>query len=192
MLHDADIRDDLCDHLEQKFGKVRFFEELNIGRKTRADVVAVTEEGLYGLEIKSDADTYARLERQIKDYQRFFDFNYVVVGSSHAAHIKEHVPEYWGVMVAEETEGGIDLYEMRAPQISPKVKLTNQLSLLWRSEFAVIQAANGLYKYGNKSKMAIKKYVMAEIEKESLRKQMLDVLFERDYSTSKYPKKEEA
>ena len=70
ILHDADIRDELCDYLEEKYGKVRFFDELTIG-KSRADIVLVTEMGLIGAEIKSDADTYDRLARQIKDYDRF-------------------------------------------------------------------------------------------------------------------------
>ena len=74
VLHDADIRDDLCVYLEELHGKVRFFDELTMG-KSRADIVMVTEEGLIGVEIKSDADTYDRLARQVKDYDRFFDKN---------------------------------------------------------------------------------------------------------------------
>ena len=62
ILHDADIRDDLCIYLEEKYGQVRFFDELSMG-KSRADIVMVTEEELIGIEIKSDADTYDRLSR---------------------------------------------------------------------------------------------------------------------------------
>ena len=52
ILHDSDIRDDLCSYLEERFRKVRFFDELTMGR-SRADIVMVTEQGLYGIEIKS-------------------------------------------------------------------------------------------------------------------------------------------
>ncbi|MCR5467441.1 MAG: sce7726 family protein [Lachnospiraceae bacterium] len=180
-LRDADIRDGLCIYLEEKIGKVRFFEELVIG-KSRADIVMVTDDEMIGVEIKSDRDTYDRLTRQVKDYDRFFDRNYVVVGSTHAAHIKEHVPEHWGIITVEDVDGKLDCYEMRAPEISKKMRLTNQLSLLWRSELAVIQKENKLYKYPGKSKMYVKKYLMASVEKELLKKQMLEVLFERDYS----------
>ena len=68
MLHDADIRDSLCLFLEEKYGKVRFFDELRIGN-SRADMVMVTEHDLIGIEIKSDADSYARLPTQIQDYR---------------------------------------------------------------------------------------------------------------------------
>ena len=50
MLYDADIRDGLCDFLEEQYGKVRFFDELVIGR-SRADIVMVTMEGLTGVEM---------------------------------------------------------------------------------------------------------------------------------------------
>ena len=109
VLHDADIRDDLCVYLEELHGKVRFFDELTMG-KSRADIVMVTEEGLIGVEIKSDADTYDRLSRQVKDYDRFFDKNYVAAGTSHAHHIREHVPEHWGIITVERIAGELDFY----------------------------------------------------------------------------------
>ena len=181
VLRDSDIRDELCYFLEEKFGKVRFFDELVIG-KSRADIVLVTENGLTGVEIKSDADTYDRLARQVKDYDRFFDTNFVVVGSTHAKHVCEHIPGHWGAISAERNGEKLDFYVLREPGPSPKVRLTNQLSLLWRSELAKIQAQNSLYKYPGKSKMFVKKYLLEKVPKELLKAEMLEVLFERDYS----------
>ena len=66
MLHDKEIREPLFDYLEETYGKIRIIEEKSMG-KSRADVVMVTTESLVGIEIKSDADTYSRLSRQIKD-----------------------------------------------------------------------------------------------------------------------------
>ncbi len=180
LLHDADIRDDLCIYLESKFGKVRFFDELTMG-KSRADIVVVTEHGLIGVEIKSNADTYARLSRQVKDYDRFFDQNYVVVGSTHGQHIREHVPDYWGVVTVEQEGEGLDFYLLREALLSPKVKLTNQMSLLWRRELAALQKKNGLHKYPGKSKAYVKKYLMESVPEEELKGQMIEELFDRDY-----------
>ncbi len=181
VLRDADIRDDLCDYLEMKFGKTRFFDELTMGR-SRADIVVVTERGLVGAEIKSDADTYERLSRQVRDYDRFFDYNYVVVGSSHAHHVREHVPDHWGVVTVERDGGGLDFYLLREAGASPKVRLTNQLSLLWRREMAALQKENGLHKYPGKGKSYVKKYLLESVPAALLRAQMLEVLFNRDYS----------
>ena len=181
ILHDSDIRDDLCSYLEERFGKVRFFDELTMGR-SRADIVMVTEQGLYGIEIKSDADTYDRLSRQVKDYDRFFDRNYVVVGSSHGHHIREHVPDHWGVITVERDSSGLDIYLLREAADNKKVRLTNQMSLLWRRELAALQQQNGLYKYPGKSKAYVKKYLMEQVTPDELKAQMLSVLFERDYT----------
>ena len=89
---DADIREPLLDYLDDIYYKNRIFEEKVMG-KSRADMVMVVPEGFIGLEIKSDADTYERLERQVPDYDRFCNYNYIVVGKSHQKHVAEHVPE---------------------------------------------------------------------------------------------------
>ncbi|MBR2743317.1 MAG: MmcB family DNA repair protein [Clostridia bacterium] len=181
MLYDADIRDGLCLYLEKQYEKVRFFDELSMGR-SRADLVMVTENDLCGIEIKSDADSYARLPRQIKDYNKYFDRNIIVIGSSHAAHAADHVPEDWGIIVVNKEGGGIDLYELRPPKPSGKPKLKRQLSLLWRRELSHIQEKNGLYKYRAKSRPFIEKYIFESVEVEKLKSDLIEELFERDYS----------
>ena len=109
MLYDKDIREPLFMYFEEKYGKTRVFEEKRMGN-SRADILIITEKDFIGIEIKSDADTYARLSGQVKDYDRYCDYNYVVAGSTHGTHIGEHVPEYWGIITVEETEKGVDFY----------------------------------------------------------------------------------
>ena len=186
MLHDQDIREPLFDFLDETYGKVRIIEEKTMGR-SRADVVMITVDALYGIEIKSDADTYARLGRQVKDYDKYYDYNFVVVGTSHAAHIREHVPAYWGVITVELVDGVMDFYLLRAPSPNPHVTWKRKLEILWRVELAQIQAANGMPKYAQKSKAFVAGKIIAWLEKGkitemTLRKQVSDVLFERDYT----------
>lgn len=120
MLRDKDIREPLFDFLDESYGKIRIIEEKTMGR-SRADVVMVTPDSLFGIEIKSDADTYARLSGQVKDYDKYYDYNFVVVGTSHAMHIREHVPEYWGVITVELVDDVFDFYILRQPQQNPRV-----------------------------------------------------------------------
>ncbi len=181
MLHDYDIRDDLFDYLESAYGEVRFFEELTIGR-SRADIVMVTREAIYGVEIKSDADTYERLKRQVPDYNRFFDYNILAIGSTHAAHAEEHVPKHWGITSAELINDKMDFYEIRKPIERGKSKLKAQLRLLWRRELAEIQERNHLHKYAGKSRSFVEDYILKAMPAEDLKKQIIDVLFERDYT----------
>ena len=119
MLKDKEIREPLFEYLEEMFGKVRIIEEKTMG-KSRADVVMVAEDALVGIEIKSDADTYERLERQVKDYNSFFDYNIAAVWTSHAVHIAEHIPSWWGIITVEEIDGKVDLYYYRKMQRNPK------------------------------------------------------------------------
>ena len=118
-LHDRDIREPLFEFLEDSFGKIRILEEKTMGR-SRADIVMVTPENLCGIEIKSDADTYVRLAGQVKDYDNYYDRNIIVVGSSHALHVEEHVPEYWGIITVEDTGEGLDFYILRSARDNPK------------------------------------------------------------------------
>lgn len=181
ILKDKDIREELFDFLECNYGKVRILEEKTMGR-SRADVVMITADSLYGIEIKSDADTYVRLERQVKDYNKYFDYNYVVIGTSHAAHIREHVPEYWGIITVERTEAGLDFYEFRKPQLNPEMDWKKKMTIMWRPELAHIQELNALPKYKNKSKDFVVELLLTRVPEETLRIQMCEELFERDYS----------
>ena len=184
-LKDKDIREPLFSFLEEYYGKMRIIEEKTMGR-SRADVVMVLPDALYGIEIKSDADTYVRLADQIKDYDRYFDYNIVVVGTSHGEHVPEHVPAYWGIITVEIVDGRFDFYVLRKPLPNPKVKWKKKLELLWRPELAQLQEWNEMPKYKQLSKAKlfdkILERVPEKISEELLRAQVSELLFERDYS----------
>ena len=182
MLYDKDIREALFDFLDETYGKNRIMEEKQMG-KSRADVVMVTPAAIYGIEIKSDADTYARLKRQVRDYNQFYDFNYVVVGTSHAMHIEEHVPKWWGIITVEEIEKGIDFYILRKPTANPKMKWKRKLGILWRPELAHIQELNQMPKYRQKSKDFVIDQILERVPEEKLQLQVCEELFQRDYNT---------
>ena len=186
MLLDKDIREPLFDFLEDTFGKVRILEEKTIG-KSRADVVMITESALYGIEIKSDADTYARLEKQVKDYDRNYDYNIAVVGTSHAVHVFEHIPEYWGVITVEEVDGRADFYFYRKPELNPKMDWQRKLGILWKTELAQIQNKYDMPKYKEKSREFVVGKIIErmpeKIKEEDLKVLVSEVLFERDYTT---------
>ncbi len=181
MLYDRDIREPLFDFLEMKYDKIRIIEEKNMGN-SRADVIAVTESGLIGIEIKSDADTYARLESQIKDYDRYFDYNCIVAGSRHATGVSDHVPEHWGIITVDEEEGKPDFYVMREPSLNPGMNIRDKLSLLWRPELVHIQEINGMYKYRGKSRAFVIDKIIDNVSTNMLAAQITEELFERDYT----------
>lgn len=177
---DADIREPLFDYLDERYFKNRIFEEKVMG-KSRADLVMIVPDGFIGFEIKSDADTYERLERQVKDYDRFCNYNYIVVGKSHQKHVAEHVPDWWGILVAFEQEGQIIIEQQRAPEINKKCKQLHQIKWLWRTELNHLLEKNKLPKYTQKSKKFVQDKLREIVPPEELLSQMVEELFERDY-----------
>ena len=183
VLHDKDIREPLFDFLEETYGKVRILEEKQIG-SVRSDIVMITPEFLYGIEIKSDADTYARLEKQVKYYNWYYDRNIIVVGSSHAAHITEHVPKWWGIITVDSDDDGVpDFYILRSPSENPRVKDKRKITILWRPELNRLLEKNHLPKYREKSKEFVQEKLLEKVPKEVLWPQAYEELFERDYNT---------
>ena len=182
-LYDKDIREPLFTFLEETFGKVRILEEKRTG-SARADVVMITPKLLYGIEIKSDADTYARLEKQVKNYDWYYDRNIAVVGTSHAAHIKEHVPDHWGIITVELDENGdVDFYIFRDASANPKVKDKRKITILWRTELNRLLEKNNLPRYRQKSKLFVQEKLLEKVPGDVLWPQAYDELFERDYNT---------
>ena len=182
ILYDKDIREPLFDFLEEKYGKIRILEEKRTG-SARADVVMITPLLLYGIEIKSDADTYTRLEKQVKNYNWYYDRNIVVVGSSHATHVKDHVPEWWGIITVEADESGkADFYVLREADVNPRVKDKRKITILWRTELNHLLELNGLPKYKVKSKLFVQEKLLDKVPSEILWPQAYEELFERDYN----------
>lgn len=181
ILYDMDIREPLYDYLEERFGKTRLFEEIPIG-KSRADILMLTDELLIGVEIKSDADTYVRLKRQILDYNKYCDINYVVVGKSHEKHIEEHIPKCWGVLVVMAEGSRITIEEKRAADSNLRMKKELQITLLWRAELQHLLEVNHLPMYKQKSKKFVQQKLLEKTEWAKLKLQMCEELFERDYT----------
>ena len=180
--HDSTIREPLFEFLEEIYGKIRILEEKRTGR-ARADVVMVTPAAIYGIEIKSDRDSYERLAGQVKNYDLYYDYNIVAVGSRHGMHIEEHVPEWWGIITIEETAGKLDFYMLRRPKANPKVKDERKISILWRPELVRIQEKNHLPGYREKSKAFVQRKLLEKVPRDRLWEQACEELFQRDYNT---------
>ena len=173
------LRDALCEFFEERHEKIRFLEEKNIG-KVRADMIAVLEDGLCGIEIKSHSDSYTRLAEQIKGYNKFCDTCYLCVGSIHT-HADEHIPPEWG-LISMTVREGVSFEIVREAQKNKKDPLKNQLSLLWKSELSTILQAEKLPKYTGKSKKFICDTLLNRVSPEKLKAYLCDALFERDYT----------
>ena len=184
-LKDADMRDILFSHYEDSSSKLRIFEEFCVG-KTRTDAFMVTENELIGIEFKSDKDNLDRLARQVKDYNRFCDRNYLVIGQHFLEKqdtLREILPDFWGIYSVTLNEDGVKtLCLIREASSNPKCRIKNQLKILWRNELIHLLKENklgGVTAY-NKRELGDKLY--KNIEKSRLREMICNELLERDYS----------
>ncbi len=174
---DQEMREPLFDYLDENFGKIRILEEKTI-RGSRADVLGVLDGYFVGFEIKSDQDTYERLKTQVKDYDRFCDFCYIVVGASHRKHVAEHVPEHWGILVV--TPEGVEMD--RGADDNPSARFEDQITLMWKRELHRLLELNDCPKYPNKSSRFITEKLLLKVDHDLLKRQMTELIFERDYT----------
>ena len=115
--------------------------------RSRADVVMVTEDALYGVEIKSDADTYTRLARQVKDYDKYYDRNLIVAGTKHAHSNQRTRAGMVGNNHGRRREWKAGFTSIVSPEVNPKLDIKRKISILWRPELEHIQELNGMPKY---------------------------------------------
>ena len=181
MLHDNQIRPILFDYLEMHNEKIRILEEKVI-RSSRADVVAIVDGEIWGLEIKSDFDSYARLAGQVKDYDKFYTRNFVVVGRTHKESVVQHVPPYWGILSVDEMPIDPVIELVRPAQINPKMRVSNQVALLWKSEMHRILLRDYHRKYVGRSRAFLQKAILEKVSEKRLPLTITTELFERDYS----------
>jgi hypothetical protein len=177
---DREIRETLCTWLDSQYAKVRIFDELVIG-SARADIITVTD-CLTGYEIKSDSDSYTRLEWQIPQYDKYFQKNFLVVGEQHRKSSEAHIPDYWGILCVHQSESAIDLKILRSPDDNPNFSLSSQLTLLWRMELTNILIANRFPKYAKRSKRSICGFILEHVPQDRLQASICNELFERDYN----------
>ena len=183
-LKDEQMRSILFEYYEEKGKRMRFFEEFRLGRKTRADALLVTESEMIGFEFKSDKDTLARLEHQIHDYERFCDRNYLVTGQKYIEKAPEELPEHWGIyLVYLDNEETLQLECIRkAKANSKRMRLHNQLRLLWRSELIPIIKKYKLGGVTKKNKLELVRTLEHNLSKEIQQQELLEALIERDYT----------
>ena len=119
---------------------------------------------LTGYEIKSDIDNYSRLEEQVRQYNRFFDYNYIVVSSKHLKSAETKVPQSWGIICILEDNVTV----VREARINDKVSRRRQLSILWKIELKNLLIKNEMPLFAQKEKGYIADRIATSVERHLL------------------------
>src|SRR3954470_9343574 len=136
-MRDLDIREALRRDLRARFARdpdTRIIEELGICQGSIRIDLAVANCLLHGYELKSAADTLERLPAQAAAYSRTFDQVTIVTASRHLELTLRMVPDWWGIVQANEHCGSLNLEVIRPPHDNPSIDPFAVAQLLWRDE----------------------------------------------------------
>jgi hypothetical protein len=145
-------------HFEEKDTKV--IDEMGMNLGNSIIDIAVINGSMMGYEIKSDVDTLRRLEGQISDYNKVFDFLNIVTSKKFAPTIKNHIPKWWGIIEVEEKDNQIKIYQRRKAKPNKNVSPYSLLQLLWKDELVDMIDRYGLNRsLKNKPKKVVWAYL---------------------------------
>lgn len=109
--------------------------------KSRVDFLTVNGESK-SFEIKSELDNLSKLPKQISDYQKVFDYNYIVIDEKHYKTAMTLIPKYYGVLVLH----GHILTEDKPAKLNNGLDSATQLKLLTKKEFSQAFKIEGITK----------------------------------------------
>lgn len=148
----------------------RIIDELGICQGESIVDIAVVNGSLSGYEIKSDVDTLKRLPKQIENYNKVFDYMSIVTSQKYAPIINDHIPDWWGIIEVENSNGIAVVIERRKPIQNTKIDLFYLVQMLWKDELVEIIDSYSLNKSKkNKSKREIWTYLVDNIDYNTLK-----------------------
>lgn len=101
--------------------------------------IAVINGHIRGIEIKAEADTLARLPRQVAAYGDVVDKASLIVAPKHLEPAMAIVPNWWGIIVAERgVTRGVKFRRIRPERVNKGVDPLILARLLWRPEAQAI------------------------------------------------------
>lgn len=134
---DIDIRDALARELRREHADPRdnrIWSELSICLGASWVDLCLINGALSGYEIKSDRDSFARLNRQIDHYNKVLDFASLVVTPKYLGRAREVIPPWWGLVQATNTTDGLVVRTIRKPKRNRLLEPKSLVQLLWRDE----------------------------------------------------------
>ena len=145
-------------HFEEMDTKV--IDEMGLNLGSSIIDIAVINGSMMGYEIKSDHDTLKRLENQIIEYIKVFDFLNIVTSKKFAPVIKDYVPKWWGIIEVVEKGNEVKIHQRRKAKLNKHISGYSLLQLLWKEELSNIIDVYGLDKrIKNKPKKEVWAYI---------------------------------
>jgi hypothetical protein len=145
-MRDYDIRGALRAHLanQHRDEGALILDELRLCQGNARVDLAVINGSMTGYEIKSEHDTLRRLPGQLEQYGQVFDYVTLVVGPKYAERVREYLPIWCGLLVANPDGNGISFSTAIEPSMNPAVCPAHRVQFLWRDEALSMLEERGL------------------------------------------------
>lgn len=168
-MREHEIRRALLDELASlHVDDTLILEELGLDQGAVRVDVAVVNGLLSGFEIKSDWDNLERLPAQRDVYNAVFDEVTVVAGRRHLNRVLPLVPDWWGIIIAEQTGDGLPLRMERPAAQNPTRNSEMLARLLWRDEAVAVLTRHGVTGMSSASRRVLWARLAAELSVDEL------------------------
>lgn len=159
------LANEIRDALKLYLNRPSYLEEFTFYENgTIADLLDVSD-GIIGYEIKSNSDSYARLPKQIQGYNSVCREIYMVVGSLKSSSVTKHIPDFYGIMVADRKDDGSIIFN-KIRESKPNPYWNHTALLMWLPSIQLKRFAKSipslLQAYGGK------KTIVGKLLKETL------------------------
>lgn len=137
-LKDMDVRRAAHQHLlghARRCPDTLVLDELGLDHGASRIDIAIINGHIRGLEIKAEADTLARLPRQVAAYGRVVDRATLIAADRHLVAAADLLPAWWGIIaVGRAGNGNVQFRRLRAERANPELDAATLVRLLWRTE----------------------------------------------------------
>lgn len=183
-MRELQIKQALAGHLARQADahQVSLIEELRLhGGEVRADLVLI--EQMHCFEIKSEADSLARLINQGSRYGWVFDRVTLVMAPCHVAKAMKLLPPWWGAMVVNSDTGTFEC--VREAGLNVRHKAASLASILNKEEALEVLRRDGQLKgWRSKSLYLIQQHIAQAFGLEDIKEHIRAALFARASSAS--------
>lgn len=183
-MRELQIKQALAGHLanQAQAHQVSLIEELRLhGGEVRADLVLV--EQMHCFEIKSEADSLARLINQGSRYGWVFDRVTLVMAPCHVAKAMDLLPPWWGAMVVDSQTGTFQC--IREAGLNVRHKAASLASILNKEEALEVLRKEGHIKgWRSKSLYLIQQHIAQALDLDEIKEHIRAALLARASSAT--------